>query len=154
LVGHSLGGYVVLAMAARDPQFSKKLVLFYSSVFADSHEKRANRDKVIDFLTKNGLAAFVETFVPSLFYNKRHPGIEGVISICAQTPLITLVGYTKAMRDRPTQEAFLTRYPNPILILAGEKDEIVPFRDFKKNGFNRPGIGIFCDSRYRLYGND
>jgi pimeloyl-ACP methyl ester carboxylesterase len=128
LVGHSLGGYIVLAMAAKDPEFCKKLVLFHSSVFDDSIEKKANRDKVIDFVTQNGVEPFVQTFVPSLFYNKAHPEVERVRSMSAKTLLNTVVEYTKAMRDRPSREQFLEKHPYPTLILAGEKDEIILIR--------------------------
>jgi pimeloyl-ACP methyl ester carboxylesterase len=125
LVGHSLGGYVTLAMAALAPEFLKKKVLFHSSVFADSEEKKANRDKVIDFVIKNGVEPFVQTFVPSLFYDKNHPQIERVKSICIKTPLPTLVEYTKAMRNRPSQVEFFKKHQHPTLILAGDKDEII-----------------------------
>lgn len=132
LVGHSLGGYIVLAMAARDPEYCKKLVLFHSSVFADSDEKKANRDKVIDFVTKNGVDPFIQTFVPSLFYNKTHPEVERIRAISTQTSAITLVEYTIAMRDRPSREEFLGKYPYTMLILAGDKDEIIPLDLSKK----------------------
>ncbi len=125
LVGHSLGGYVVLAMAAKDPEFCKKLVLFHSSVFADSEEKKANRDKVIDFVTKNGVEPFIQTFVPALFYNKAHQALARVRSISLKTPLATLVSYSKAMRDRLSREEFLANYLYPTLILAGDQDEII-----------------------------
>jgi pimeloyl-ACP methyl ester carboxylesterase len=132
LVGHSLGGYVALAMAAKDPACCDKLVLLHSSVYADSDEKKANRDKVIDFVTKNGVEPFIQTFVPSLFYNKIHPAIERVRSITIKTPLTTLVAYTKAMRDRPSREDFFKRHPNQTLVIAGEKDEIIPLEVSKK----------------------
>ncbi len=51
----------MLVMAAR------VLVLFHSSVFADSAERKANRDKFIDFVTKNGVEPFIQTLVTSLY---------------------------------------------------------------------------------------
>lgn len=132
LVGHSLGGYVVLAMAALDPQYCQQLVLFHSSIYADTEEKKANRDKVIDFVTNNGVAPFIQTFVPSLFYNKVHPELEWVRSISATTSLKTLVEYTRAMRDRPSREEFFKIYQGNSLIIAGEKDEIIPLEVSKK----------------------
>lgn len=141
LVGHSLGGYVVLAMAALDPQFCHKIVLFHSSIYADTVEKKANRDKVIDFVSNHGVAPFIETFVPSLFYNKSHPELERVRSICAKTPLKTLVEYTRAMRDRPSREDFFKTYKGYSLIIAGEKDEIIPLEVSKKMS----SIGVKSD---------
>lgn len=132
LVGHSLGGYVALAMAALDPQYCHQLVLFHSSIYADTVEKKANRDKVIDFVTNNGVAPFIQTFVPSLFYNKSHPELEKVRSISATTPLKTLIEYTRAMRDRPSREDFFKTYQGHSLIISGEKDEIIPLETSKK----------------------
>ncbi len=132
LVGHSLGGYVVLAMAERDPELCKKIVLFHSSVFADSEEKKANRDKIVDFVTKNGVAPFIQTFVPSLFYNKQNTQIDRVKSISSQTQIKTLIEYTKAMRDRPSREEFFKRYPYQTFIIAGEKDEIIQLETSEK----------------------
>ncbi len=132
LVGHSLGGYVALAMAALDPQYCYQLVLFHSSIYADTVEKKANRDKVIDFVTNNGVSPFIQTFVPSLFYNKSHPELEKVRSISATTPLKTLIEYTRAMRDRPSREDFFKTYQGHSLIISGEKDEIIPLETSKK----------------------
>lgn len=132
LVGHSLGGYVVLAMAALDPQYCNQIVLFHSSIYADTVEKKANRDKVIDFVSKNGVEPFIQTFVPSLFYNKSHPEMERVRSICSTTPLKTLIEYTRAMRDRPSREDFFKTYTGSSMIISGDKDEIIPIEVSRK----------------------
>lgn len=126
LVGHSLGGYITLAMLQLDPAYCSKVILFHSSVFPDTEEKKANRNKVIDFVEKNGVAPFIQTFVPSLFYIKDHPAIPRVISICNQTPAPTLIAYTRAMRDRPSRVEIIRKYPGLTVILCGDKDEIIP----------------------------
>ena len=35
--------------------------------------------------------------------------------------------YATAMRDRPSREKLLETFPKPILIIAGEKDTVIPF---------------------------
>jgi len=132
LIGHSLGGYVALAMAAAEPSSSKCMVLFHSSIYADTNEKKTNRDKVIDFVSSNGVEPFIQTFVPSLFYNKHHHEIGRVKEICLKTPVPTLIEYTRAMRDRPSREDFFLSYPGHSLIIAGDKDEIIPLEVSKK----------------------
>ncbi len=132
VIGHSLGGYITLAMAAIDPTYFDKLVLFHSSVYADSDEKKATRDKVIDFVTKNGVDPFIQTFVPTLFYNKSHPAIEKVRHIGVMTRVKTLIEYTKAMRNRPSREEFLRQYIRPTLFIAGVHDEIIPLEISRK----------------------
>lgn len=143
LVGHSLGGYVTLAMAAKYPSQFKNLVLFHSSVYADPDEKKTNRDKVIDFVSSNGVEPFIQTFVPTLFYNKHHPEIDRVRAICLKTPARTLIEYTRAMRDRPSREDFFRSYPGQSLIIAGDKDEIIPLTISKKMASSGLKSGLF-----------
>jgi pimeloyl-ACP methyl ester carboxylesterase len=47
VVGHSMGGYVALALAERHPEMLDGLVLFSSTPNADSPEKRLNREREI-----------------------------------------------------------------------------------------------------------
>jgi pimeloyl-ACP methyl ester carboxylesterase len=126
IVGHSLGGYVALAMTNQRPDSVAGFSLFHSTAKADTQEKKANRDKTIAFVNKNGVAPYIETFVPGLFFNKEHQSIKDVFAIAHTTPKETLVAYASAMRDRPALRNVLDDFDKPILIIAGEKDEIIP----------------------------
>jgi pimeloyl-ACP methyl ester carboxylesterase len=64
--------------------------------------------------------------VPGLFYNKEHQAIKDVFPIAYSTPAATLVAYAAAMRDRPERRKILDDFDRPVLIIAGEKDEIIP----------------------------
>lgn len=123
LVGHSLGGYVALAMQAAKPELFAGIVLFHSTLFADTEEKKTNRNKTIEFVKNYGVAPFVDTFVPNLFHQKDHPAIPTVHTIALETPLDTLLQYSAAMRDRPARDQFLGYN---LLILAGRFDAIIP----------------------------
>lgn len=140
VVGHSLGGYVALAMARQDPDYCQKMVLFHSSAFADPEEKKGNRNKTIDFVKRNGVAPFLETFVPTLFFDKNHPSISRVRSITARTPAETLIAYTEAMRDRPSREDFLKKYKGLTLVMAGEEDGVIPIEISRKMAELSPKI--------------
>ena len=74
LVGHSLGGYVALAMVKKRPDFFASLVLFHSTAYADSAEKKESRSKVVEFVKKNGALAFTSGFIPPLFADPYAPG--------------------------------------------------------------------------------
>lgn len=143
LVGHSLGGYVTLAMARQDHDYCQKMVLFHSSAFADPEEKKENRNKTIDFVKRNGVAPFLETFVPTLFFDKNHPSISRVKNITARTPQETLIAYTEAMRDRPSREEFLKKYKGLTLVIAGEEDGVIPMEISQKMAELSPKI-TFC----------
>jgi pimeloyl-ACP methyl ester carboxylesterase len=127
IIGHSLGGYVALAMAEKNPDSISGLGLFHSTAFADSEEKKTNRDKTIAFVQKNGVAPFVETFVPGLFHQKENPAIDFVKEIALTTPVDTLISYSLAMRDRPSREGFLRSFRGNVLVVAGMYDSVIPF---------------------------
>ncbi|MEQ8809963.1 MAG: alpha/beta hydrolase [Imperialibacter sp.] len=130
VVGHSLGGYVALAMAEKYGNSLKGLCLFHSTVFADSPEKKATRNKVIDYVSKSGVESFTTEFVPGLFHSlfrRKNPDIvQQVVDLAGRTRLDTLTAYTAAMRDRPERSEVLKMFGQPKLIIAGEKDGAVP----------------------------
>jgi pimeloyl-ACP methyl ester carboxylesterase len=142
LIGHSLGGYVILAMAEQDISFNHNLVLFHSSIFSDPEEKKANRNKVIDFVKSHGVAPFIETFVPSLFYKKEKSILDQVKSICLNTKEETLIAYTMAMRDRPDRSNLVVEKINKLLIISGLNDEIIPCAVSQKMASINQGIQL------------
>ena len=123
IIGHSLGGYVALAMQQAAPELFAGLVLFQSTVFADTEEKKANRNKTIEFVHQYGVAPFVDTFVPNLFHQKEHVAVPVVRDMALETSLETLVHYSVAMRDRPARDQINAF---DMLILAGRFDAIIP----------------------------
>ena len=125
-VGHSLGGYVTLAMVDQQAALFSGFGLFHSTAYADSDERKEARNKVIEFVSKNGVAAFIETFIPPLFHDKTNPDIPFAVKMALQTKQETLIGYAKAMRDRPDLTSVIQKFNNPIIFIAGEKDTVIP----------------------------
>lgn len=126
LIGHSLGGYVTLSIAEHHPQLLEGFGLFHSTAFEDSQEKKENRNKVIEFVSKHGVQPFIDTFVPGLFFDKLSPAIPDVHKIASQTKSEALIGYSKAMRDRPDRSFVLSKNKTPKLLIAGSEDTLVP----------------------------
>jgi pimeloyl-ACP methyl ester carboxylesterase len=125
LVGHSLGGYVALSMARKALQGISGLCFFHSTPYADTDERKANRNRVIEFVKKNGVDPFVETFVPGLFYDKNHPAMATVFAMARKTSKETLLAYTAAMRDRPSSVEFLQTIEKPVLVITGDNDNLI-----------------------------
>lgn len=125
-VGHSLGGYVTLAMVKQKTSMFSGFSLFHSTAYADSEERKAARNKVVEFVSSNGVTAFIETFIPPLFHDKSNPDIPFAVKMALQTKQETLIGYAKAMRDRPDLTSVIEKFTNPILFIAGEKDTVIP----------------------------
>ena len=126
IVGHSLGGYITLALAALERELLSGMCLFHSTALADSEEKIQSRNKVLEFIEKQGVQAFTSNFVGQLYADPQHSSIPKVKAIAVQAPKETVAGYTRAMRDRKDRRDVLRTFPNPILFLAGEKDQGIP----------------------------
>ena len=147
VVGHSLGGYVALALVEIAPERFSSLTLFHSTAYADSPEKKESRSKVVEFVQKNGAAPFTTGFIPPLFSNPGHSAVETVRKIASEASEEAVIGYTLAMKDRQDQIKTLERYKNPTLYLAGEKDAGIPVDSILKQASHckKPQIHILPD---------
>jgi pimeloyl-ACP methyl ester carboxylesterase len=123
LIGHSLGGYVALAAAKKNPELFSALVLFHSTGYADSAERKQSRNKVLEFIDANGVKAFTSNFIAPLFADPQHLAIPLVKSIAENSSAEAVKGYTQAMRDRSERTDVLRTFTGPILFLGGNKDQ-------------------------------
>lgn len=129
-VGHSLGGYVGLALAELFPDRLRGLGLFHSHPYADSGDKRANREKSIDFIERQGHWLFVKQLMPNLFserYAASHPFLIDKLTFRAsRAPGQGIINALRAMADRPDRSEVLRSFPRPVLFLVGLQDKAVP----------------------------
>ncbi len=125
IIGHSLGGYVALSAAEARPDLFLGLCLFHSTAQADTGEKKINRDRVMEFVKKNGVQPFIETFIPGLFFQKDYQKIGKVYQAASKTSKKAIIYYSQAMRDRPDMINFLSSFPNKTLFIAGEHDSFI-----------------------------
>lgn len=139
IVGHSLGGYVALAMAEQRPDLIAGLCLFHSTAVEDSEEKKQSRDKTLEFIARQGVEAFTSNFVGQLYADPQHSSITKVKNIAVQSSRETVAGYTLAMRNRKDRRGVLQSFPNPILFLAGEKDQGIPANSIVEQASLNPG---------------
>lgn len=130
LVGHSMGGYVGMALAELFPELLYGLCLFHSSALTDSEEKKENRNKTAAFVQKHGIEKFMDTLVAPLFAESNRVSCKDAIAkmqaIGKATPLTTILGCLEAMRDRPDRSAVLKTTVLPVFFLAGKEDPAVP----------------------------
>ena len=132
LIGHSLGGYVALSIASQRPEIISGIVLFHSTAYADTEEKKQSRNKVLEFIARNGVVAFTSNFIVPLFFNEHHPAIPEVRAIAAEASVESVRGFTEAMRDRNEKTGLLRTFPRPILFLAGENDGGISVESIRK----------------------
>jgi len=132
LIGHSMGGYITLAVAEKYPDRLKAFGLFHSTAYADSAEKIAGRRKSIEFINKNGAPAFIRQSTPNLFAEstrKERPElINSLIDRYASFDPNTLVHYQEAMISRPDRTHVLQQFTGPVLFIIGEQDALIPLQ--------------------------
>ncbi|MCA6078668.1 alpha/beta fold hydrolase [Fulvivirga sedimenti] len=130
IIGHSMGGYVLLEAIDQQPGLYSKAGLFHSTPLPDSPEKKQNRDKSIKFIQEHGAAPFFDVFIPSLYYREGSwkTRLEQEIR---KTSKATLLAYTAWMRDRADNQHVVKEFGRDFLILAGSNDEFIPLGSLK-----------------------
>lgn len=131
-VGHSMGGYVALAVAELYPEFMKGLVLLNSTSRADSEERIANRTRAIKAVKQNYVAA-VRMSIANLFSEenrtKLSEQIEWVREEALKTPLQGIIAAQEGMKLRKDREVILHFATYPILLILGKKDPVLNYEE-------------------------
>ena len=126
VMGHSLGGYVALALLERMGSRIQAIGLLHSTAYADDLEKKEMRNRTLTFLKKHGASKFVTSFVPQLFPEHRRMELDDELARAIEdgkrSSLEGLIAYTIAMRDRVDRLAVLQQFAGPKLLLAGTVD--------------------------------
>lgn len=129
LVGHSMGGYVALEMAARRPESLRALVLLASHPQPDSPEARARRHEGVRLVREGRRQEFLDAFLARLLapsLRARQPRLAAeVAAMAAAVPDEVLVGCLQAMAGRADHRPTLARLEVPVLVLVGEEDALI-----------------------------
>jgi pimeloyl-ACP methyl ester carboxylesterase len=129
MIGHSMGGYVALAFAARHAGMLRGFGLFHSHCFADSDEDKKNRSRTIE-LVKRDRAGFLAAFIPGLFPEESRKKFAREIEFlqwCArETPAEGIVAALRGMRERKDRTGLLRKTRLPVLFILGLRDSKAP----------------------------
>jgi pimeloyl-ACP methyl ester carboxylesterase len=129
LVGHSMGGYVALALAEHYRRKIKGLVLLHSHARADSPETRLQRERTIALVEKDHYG-FIKNFIPDLFdpenRDKHAREITILRELASATPKQGIIAALKGMKDRPDRLHILTGADFPFLFIIGKNDSRIP----------------------------
>jgi pimeloyl-ACP methyl ester carboxylesterase len=133
VVGHSMGGYVSLALAEKHPDSLAGLCLFHSTAYPDSEEKKQQRNKTLNYLNEHGVEAFIRPFVPPLFYPQNRVAcenaIQALIEMGCKVPLPIIASCVASMRDRPDRTHILMEAKFPVLFIIGKNDTSIKMED-------------------------
>jgi 3-oxoadipate enol-lactonase len=129
IMGHSMGGYVALAAWKLAPDRFLALGLINSQAGADTEESRQGRFKLAHQVADDGSKVVAQAMLPKLFAPDLPAGspiIEQVRQMILNTQPVGIIGALKGMAARLDSRTHIRRLKIPLLLLTGDKDQIIP----------------------------
>jgi pimeloyl-ACP methyl ester carboxylesterase len=130
LLGHSMGGYVALALAELFPQLVRGLGLIHSHPYQDSDEKKSDRHKQIHFIEKHGHLLYIKQLIPKFFtprFSSSNPfTLDTLIHSASATNQRGIIDALTAMISRADRSTVLQQISVPVLFIIGKEDVTIP----------------------------
>lgn len=130
IVGLSMGGYVALAMLARDAQRISGLVLADTRATADGAEGRAARDRMIELVRREGSPGVAGEMITKLLgetTRAQQPDlIDAVVKLIETNGPDGVEAAIRAMKDRPDRTPLLATIVFPTVVICGDEDVVTP----------------------------
>lgn len=146
IFGHSMGGYITLALTEKHPEIVSAFGFVHSTAFADTEEKKQNRLRGIEMIENYGGYSFLKNTTPNLFAQKfKNEHSYEIDKLIEQGKLFskkTLQQNYYAMLNRPERTAVLKNTNMPVLFIAGKEDNAVAINDILKQ-VHLPEISYF-----------
>lgn len=129
IVGHSMGGYVAMALLERHPELVEGIVMFHSTPYADSDEKKANREREIACIQAGKKDALAAISPAQAFANDNVKRFRGDIEGLAEQIFLTdddgICALLRGMMARPDRSKVLAEARIPKLFFFGSKDNYI-----------------------------
>ena len=130
LVGHSMGGYVALALSEKYSDNIKGLCLFHSTSLPDTSEKKESRGQAIS-LVKENHKSFIRKAIPLLFRSKNRKIFIDEVNSAKKMALTTskqgVIAALEGMKIRENFEVVLHLSPFPKQMIIGKYDNALPY---------------------------
>jgi len=130
VAGLSMGGYIALRAIERNPERFRALVLCDTRSEADTNEGKLRRATSVRLIKREGVAAFAEQFVKSIFapqtFGTQPEVVDGIRRVIENTSPVGMAGTLIALAARTDTTASLSRIRVPTLILVGAQDALTP----------------------------
>jgi len=142
LCGLSMGGYIAFRFAAIAPQRLKALVFCDTRAAADTAEVIANRHRMVEIVSKGGVATVADAMHDKLFagttFVAQPDVVEATRSVMLNARPETVAAALLAMAARPDATPLLAALPVPSLWLCGSDDRITPAAEMQANASLAP----------------
>ena len=160
LLGHSMGGYVALAMAEHHPERLRRLGLFFSTPQPDAPERVEMRHRAAKIVMENK-GTFIKNSIPMLFdpeaLEEHRDQIDEQIQFSLEMSAQGIVAAIHGMRQRPDRTRLLYAPPSEldpdgIGVFAGIHDTVIPFSTVQ-TWWDAPGVSYRYQSPHGHMGH-
>lgn len=132
MIGHSLGGYITLAFAENYSHRLSGFSLIHSTGLPDAEEAKKGRDAAKEKIDNEGIEAFIDGLVPKLFSPANLELAKEHVEKAKEIGYLTSANGAKkalhAMKERKDHRAILENTTVPVLLVAGEEDQLIPVK--------------------------
>ena len=134
LIGHSMGGYVALALARKHPDMLRGLVLVATKAGADTPEAAAGRRTTAQKVQAEGARVVVDSMAPKLLAasNKDESMARGVRAFMDRSKPDGVSASLFGMAERDDATEFLSQLKVPTLVITGGDDTVIPPAESEK----------------------
>lgn len=128
VIGHSMGGYVTLALTDLFPEKVKSFILLNSSSLADNEGKKIIRDRAVK-VAKENMPVLIKMSIPLLFGENKKSALseekEFARQMMRETSLPGVVAALIGMKERTDRTSILSSFKGEIGIVLGTQDRTV-----------------------------
>lgn len=128
--GLSMGGYIAFELLRQVPTRIRAAMLCNTKAAADTPEAKRGRDVMAAKVEKEGARGIAAELVPKLLaratLERRLEVVREVTELIERQPVPGIVGALRALRERPDSTPLLGQIRIPVLVVAGEDDQITP----------------------------
>ncbi len=129
IIGHSMGGYIALAFAAKYPDLLEGVCLFHSHPFEDGPTKRQERLRVVEAL-EAGKKDFIRQALPGFVAEANRARLAkeiGQMVVTAENSSLLAVKHSlRGMATRVDLSEMFIQLNCPKLVIIGDTDPSVP----------------------------
>lgn len=141
--GLSMGGYIAFELLRQVPNRVHAAVLCNTKASADTPEAKRGRDAMAAKAEREGARGIAAELVPKLLARvtrERQPAVvREVTEMIVRQPVSGIAGALRALRERPDSTPLLARTRIPVLVIAGEDDQITPAAGMQEMARAIPG---------------
>jgi pimeloyl-ACP methyl ester carboxylesterase len=144
-VGHSMGGYILMAALRQAPDRIAGVGLVATHPLADAEEKRFQRRESADLAMENGSGDTAFSMMSQIFapdVDGTSPLAQSMYDIMVNTAPAGIAGAQRGMALRPDSSNTLRELSVPAVIVAGVDDKIIGLDKARAMAALIPGVQL------------